>query len=70
MMNQDAPTRPARQDTGAISSQGSTQSAAKLEERPADSLPFKKFVWGAGIECSFLPHLNVDQFQWTQHDRF
>ena len=34
------------------------------------SLPFKQFVWGAGIECSFLPHLNVDQFEWTQHDRF
>ena len=29
-----------------------------------------KFVWGAGIECSFIPHLNVDQFEWTQHNRF
>ncbi|HEV7299386.1 MAG TPA: family 1 glycosylhydrolase [Tepidisphaeraceae bacterium] len=36
----------------------------------ADKLPFKQFVWGAGIECSFLPHLNVDQFDWTQHNRF
>jgi beta-glucosidase/6-phospho-beta-glucosidase/beta-galactosidase len=27
------------------------------------------FVWGVGIECSFIPHLNVDQFEWTQHDR-
>jgi beta-glucosidase/6-phospho-beta-glucosidase/beta-galactosidase/glycosyltransferase involved in cell wall biosynthesis len=35
------------------------------------SLPFgSKFVWGAGVECSFLPHLNVDQFEWTQHNRF
>lgn len=35
------------------------------------SAPVKKsFVWGAGIECSFLPHLNVDQFEWTQHNRF
>src|SRR5687767_12876711 len=34
------------------------------------SLPVCQFIWGAGIECSFLPHLNVDQFQWTQHDRF
>src|SRR5512133_4192610 len=34
------------------------------------TLPFTQFVWGAGIECSFLPHLDVDQFQWTQHDRF
>jgi beta-glucosidase/6-phospho-beta-glucosidase/beta-galactosidase/glycosyltransferase involved in cell wall biosynthesis len=33
------------------------------------SLPFTQFVWGAGIECSFLPHINVDQFQWTQHNR-
>ncbi|HEY8669181.1 MAG TPA: family 1 glycosylhydrolase [Tepidisphaeraceae bacterium] len=45
-----------------------------VETRPrpvtADRLPFKQFVWGAGIECSFLPHLDVDQFKWTQHDRF
>src|SRR5205085_11048755 len=50
--------------------------AAAAEPQPAGaaadvaSLPFKQFVWGAGIECSFLPHLNVDQFNWTQHDRF
>src|SRR6476659_6269575 len=36
----------------------------------AAQLPFKEFVWGAGIECSFLPHLKVDQYEWTQHDRF
>lgn len=35
-----------------------------------DQLPFAQFVWGSGIECSFLPHLNVDQFHWTQHNRF
>ncbi len=35
-----------------------------------ESLPFKQFVWGAGIECSFIPHLDVDQFQWTQHNQF
>lgn len=35
-----------------------------------ESLPFTEFVWGSGVECSFLPHLNVNQFQWTQHDRF
>ena len=34
------------------------------------SLPFASFVWGSGVECSFLPHINVDQFEWTQHDRF
>jgi beta-glucosidase/6-phospho-beta-glucosidase/beta-galactosidase/glycosyltransferase involved in cell wall biosynthesis len=27
------------------------------------------FVWGAGIESSCLPHLDVDQFEWTQHNR-
>ncbi len=35
-----------------------------------NALPFTKFVWGAGIECSFIPHLNVDQFDWTQHNTF
>jgi beta-glucosidase/6-phospho-beta-glucosidase/beta-galactosidase len=34
-----------------------------------DALPIKEFIWGAGVECSFIPHLDVDQFQWTQHDR-
>src|SRR5439155_17311329 len=33
-------------------------------------LPFQAFVWGAGVECSFLPHINVDQYEWTQHNRF
>ncbi len=27
------------------------------------------FTWGVGIECSTLPHLKIDQFNWTQHDR-
>ncbi|HEY8747374.1 MAG TPA: family 1 glycosylhydrolase [Tepidisphaeraceae bacterium] len=35
-----------------------------------DSLPFDQFIFGSGIECSFLPHINVNQFQWTQHDRY
>src|SRR5688572_33486089 len=43
-----------------------TQAAAQGVER----LPFQQFVWGAGIECSFLPHINVDQYEWTQHNRF
>ncbi|MDP9173420.1 MAG: family 1 glycosylhydrolase [Planctomycetota bacterium] len=37
---------------------------------PANSLPFPEFIWGAGMECSFVPHLDIDQFKWTQHDRF
>src|SRR2546423_13642941 len=47
---------------------------AKESQSQTDSLrktlPFTQFVWGAGIECSFLPHLNVDQFAWTQHNRY
>jgi beta-glucosidase/6-phospho-beta-glucosidase/beta-galactosidase/glycosyltransferase involved in cell wall biosynthesis len=34
------------------------------------ALPVQEFIWGAGMECSFLPHMKIDQFQWTQHDRF
>ena len=28
------------------------------------------FRWAAGLECSFIPHLGIDQYRWTQHDRF
>jgi beta-glucosidase/6-phospho-beta-glucosidase/beta-galactosidase/glycosyltransferase involved in cell wall biosynthesis len=44
--------------------------AAAEQSLSPQTLPFEQFIWGAGVECSFLPHLNVDQFQWTQHDRF
>ena len=27
------------------------------------------FRWATGIECSFIPHLGIDQYKWTQHDR-
>jgi beta-glucosidase/6-phospho-beta-glucosidase/beta-galactosidase/glycosyltransferase involved in cell wall biosynthesis len=40
------------------------------EARAAESLPIPQFIFGSGIECSFLPHLNVDQFRWTQHDTY
>jgi beta-glucosidase/6-phospho-beta-glucosidase/beta-galactosidase len=53
---------PAPQDAGVPRTQATTADV--------DSLPFKQFIWGAGVECSSLPHLNVDQFNWTQHDRF
>jgi beta-glucosidase len=39
-------------------------------ERARQEILHEKFIWGAGIECSFIPHLKVDQFEWTQHDRF
>jgi beta-glucosidase len=29
-----------------------------------------QFRWATGIECSFIPHLGIDQYRWTQHDRF
>lgn len=32
-------------------------------------LPFPRFLWAVGIESSALPHLDIDQFAWTQHDR-
>ena len=28
------------------------------------------FRWATGLECSFIPHLSIDQYRWTQHDRF
>lgn len=49
----------------------SADSSPEIQTKQSiDTLPFTKFVWGAGLECSFLPHLNVDQFDWTQHNRF
>ena len=30
----------------------------------------QNFIWAVGVECSVLPHIKVDQFEWTQHDRF
>src|SRR5688572_13340008 len=55
-----------RRGVGAGASAG-TNVAPSLS---VETLPFTQFVWGAGVECSFLPHLKVDQFEWTQHDRF
>lgn len=52
-----------------VSTNGSTVPNAR-SLASVNELPFAKFVWGAGIECSFIPHLNVDQFDWTQHNRF
>ena len=52
------------------STQGTLATGKAISAAGLDAMPFQEFVWGAGIECSFLPHLNVDQFQWTQHDKF
>ena len=29
---------------------------------------FEEFRWAVGVECSVLPHIKVDQFEWTQHN--
>lgn len=42
----------------------------RQQDNSLATLPITRFIWGAGIECSFLPHMDVDQFIWTQHDRF
>jgi beta-glucosidase/6-phospho-beta-glucosidase/beta-galactosidase len=47
-----------------------TQEQVEASGGRVESQPFPQFVFGSGIECSFLPHINVDQFRWTQHDRF
>jgi len=28
----------------------------------------QRFAWGVGIESSTIPHLDVDQFEWTHHN--
>ncbi len=33
-------------------------------------LAAQPFRWAVGIESSWIPHLSIDQFAWTQHDRF
>src|SRR3982751_2883125 len=45
-----------------------TQQPHEVQTTPSQFT--QPFIWGAGIECSFIPHLNVDQFDWTQHNRF
>src|SRR5450432_1105643 len=39
-------------------------------ENAVSTLPFTYFIWGSGLECSFLPHIQVDQFEWTQHNKY
>src|ERR1051325_10139269 len=63
--------RPLTQDLESYGRSTTTgKNAAPDLSRFADKLDARSFIWGAGIECSFIPHLNVDQFEWTQHDRF
>src|SRR4051812_30370624 len=53
-----------------ISSPTTISREESTEKPQSQTLPFTQFVWGSGLECSFIPHLNVDQFDWTQHNRF
>src|SRR2546423_7852851 len=48
----------------------STSEKSAEASSAAAAMPVDKFVWGAGVECSFLPNLKVDQFEWSQHERF
>lgn len=48
----------------------SDQSAATATSAAPAETNAPAFAWGVGIECSFLPHIDVDQFEWTQHNRF
>ncbi len=60
---------PASKLPGSIRAPEAIASPHKTPETIAS--PHKSgFVWGAGIECSFIPHLGIDQFEWTQHNRF
>ena len=38
--------------------------------KPRMGREHKQFRWAVGIESSCIPHLGIDQFQWTQHDKF
>lgn len=59
------------QQAGEVEKQSGSHAAARPQvSDDLSSLPFPSFVWGSGVECSFLPHINVDQYKWTQHDRF
>ena len=65
-MNLSGPTQSAAASTSRIAN---LSQAPVLREVGSKKIQ-KDFVWGAGIECSFIPHLKVDQFDWTQHNRF
>ncbi|HSV15656.1 MAG TPA: family 1 glycosylhydrolase, partial [Tepidisphaeraceae bacterium] len=52
-----------------VSSTASATAIPATQPALSETLPIDQFIWGAGIECSFIPHMKVDQFEWTQHDR-
>jgi beta-glucosidase/6-phospho-beta-glucosidase/beta-galactosidase len=34
-----------------------------------DEFKVDSFRWAVGVEGSCIPHLNIDEYEWTQHDR-
>ncbi len=40
------------------------------EETNPPALRAAQFRWAVGLESSTIPHLNIDQYEWTQHSRF
>jgi beta-glucosidase/6-phospho-beta-glucosidase/beta-galactosidase/glycosyltransferase involved in cell wall biosynthesis len=60
---------PAKAEKSRNGASGATQEHAGPTPE-IQALPIQQFIWGAGMECSFLPHMKIDQFLWTQHDRF
>jgi beta-glucosidase/6-phospho-beta-glucosidase/beta-galactosidase/glycosyltransferase involved in cell wall biosynthesis len=67
-------TESTRQTNGHATSLGNGAIRREIGEvdmnSQSESSAGTRFIWGVGVECSFLPHLQVDQFEWTQHDRF
>jgi len=57
-------------DASLIPASGGRLAAVAGRQADQSAAVSRPFVWGAGIECSFVPHLKVDQFEWTQHNRF
>src|SRR2546430_1689865 len=67
MPNRNSSTTLEERNTSQALGECLTASGSKSD---VNALPIQQFIWGAGIECSFLPHLDVDQFKWTQHNRY
>jgi beta-glucosidase/6-phospho-beta-glucosidase/beta-galactosidase/glycosyltransferase involved in cell wall biosynthesis len=68
-LNTPTARKPASPSAG-VAPVSAPEALAGAAEPALSRLPFgNTFAWGVGIESSTLPHLNIDQFAWTQHDR-
>ncbi len=68
MRTDPATTAPAPRRAANGNGNGQSAPATRTAPRALPAMA-RPFIWGAGIECSSLPHIGVDQFQWTHHDR-